>query len=182
MTNKIRQNQIIEWVIWVSLVGILWLQTGSFSEPITEFNFGADGWPKVILASLAFGATAQLALNLVTSKPDQNFDKTQNIETDKIAINRINRWQQFGIFALPFIYLWFMHRTGFFFATPFFILAYLWILEVRRWTYLISVSLGVYIFILFVFVRLFYVAMPVGAWPMFYDFSNWIIPIIRIGV
>lgn len=179
MANKIRQNQFIEWVIWVSLTGMLWMQTSSFSEPIAEFNFGADGWPKVILASLAFGATAQLVLNLVTTKPDQNPDQPQRNGSGNVATNR---WQQLGIFTLPFIYLWLMHRTGFFFATPFFILAYLWVLEVRRWTYLICVSLGVYLFILFVFVRLFYVAIPVGAWPMFYDFSNWIIPIIRIGV
>lgn len=163
----------------MSLTILLWAQTGSFSEPIAEFKFGADGWPKVILASLAFGATAQLALNIMTSTPDQTHNDKQATITGNGATNR---WQQFGIFALPFVYLWFMHRTGFFFATPIFILTYLWILEVRRWTYLIAVSLGVYVFILFVFVRLFYVAIPVGAWPIFYDFSNWIIPIIRIGV
>lgn len=179
MTNRIRHNQFIEWAIWVSLTVLLWVQTSSFSEPIAEFKFGADGWPKVILASLAFGATAQLILNVMTTKADQNTDAIQQAGSSNISTNR---WQQFGIFILPFIYLWFMYRMGFFFITPIFILAYLWILEVRKWTYLLCVSLGVYFFILFVFVRLFYVAMPVGTWPIFYDFSNWIITIIRIGV
>ena len=179
MINKIKQNQLIEWVIWIALAGLLWVQTGSFSEPIAEFKFGADGWPKVILASLAFGATAQLILNMFNAKSGESADLVQRAGS---AGNPINRWQQFGIFAMPFIYLWFMHRMGFFFVTPIFILAYLWILEVRRWTYLICVSLGVYAFVLFIFVRLFYVAMPVGSWTIFYDFSNWIITIIRIGV
>ena len=179
MINKIRYNQLIEWLIWMSLIAMLWAQTASFSEPIAEFKFGADGWPRVILASLAFGATAQLVLNMLSAKSDRNADHAQRSASDS---NSINRWQQISIFVLPFIYLWFMHRMGFFFVTPIFILVYLWILEVRRWTYLIGVSLGVYAFVLFVFVRLFYVAMPVGSWPMFYDFSNWIITIIRIGV
>ena len=179
MTDKIRYNQFIEWGIWVALTAILWAQTDSFAEPIAEFKFGADGWPKVILASLAFGATAQLILNLATTKPDQKFTHIDRIGSGNLIKNR---WQQFGIFALPFIYLWFMHRMGFFFVTPIFILAYLWTLEVRRWVYLIAVSLCVYAFILFIFVRLFYVAIPVGSWPLFYDFSNWIIPIIRTGV
>ena len=179
MVTKIKQNHLFEWLIWVAFTALLWAQTDSFAEPIAEFKFGADGWPRVILASLAFGATAQLILNMANTGSDQNSDRAAHIGS---GFKPVNRLQQFGIFVLPFIYLWFMHRMGFFFVTPIFILAYLWILEVRRWTYLICVSLGVYAFVLFVFVRLFYVAMPVGSWPMFYDFSNWIITIIRMGV
>lgn len=75
-----------------------------------------------------------------------------------------------------------MHRIGFFVATPLFIAAYLFVLEVRRIRPLVFVTLAVYGFVLLLFVRFFYVALPVGAWPSFYEINNQIITLVRIGV
>ena len=95
-------------------------------------------------------------------------------------------WQKIGqkiaIFGLPLCYLWAMHRIGFFVATPLFILLYLYVLEVRNWRHLLGVIFIVLALIFFVFVRLFYVAVPVGAWEAFYSINNEIITYIRIGL
>lgn len=176
-----RQVMILsEWLFWSVLALILWLQTGAFSEEIAEYKFGADGWPKMVILGLFVGATGQAALKW--------FDPSDGAPDgeDEVAVAPDRSWQKIGqklaIFGLPLVYLWAMHRIGFFVASPLFILAYLYILEVRNWRYLLGVTAIVLAIIFFVFVRLFYVAVPVGAWETFYAINNEIITYIRIGL
>ena len=75
-----------------------------------------------------------------------------------------------------------MHRVGFFVASPLFIMAYLWVLEVRNWRHILGVTAIILALLFFVFVRLFYVAVPVGAWESFYAINNEIITYIRLGL
>ena len=171
------QKLIGEWLFWCVLVTLFWLQTDSFSEPIAEFQFGADGWPKMVLVGIFIGATGQMALGLYEAINTRT--QSEKAEASK---RQISRWQQLSIFVLPLLYLWFMHRIGFFVVTPFFIAAYLFVLEVRRMRPLLLVTAGVYGFVLLLFVRFFYVALPVGAWPFFYEINNQIITLVRLGL
>ena len=178
------KSLIIEWLIWMALIVSFYLQIDSFSQPIAEYRFGADGWPRTVLICLALGATAQLIFSyrayiderekpinndaLMTESEEateqdsqkNHVDNTDTAETEK----QINIWQQIGIFVTPLLYLWCMQRMGFFFITPFFIMVYLLILEVRSIKALLGVTATVYGFVLIVFVRFFYVALPV--WHM----------------
>ena len=169
-----------EWLFWSVLALILWLQTGAFSEEIAEYKFGADGWPKMVIIGLVVGATGQALLKWVAA-PDSPSESEQ-----AAPVSQDRSWQKIGqklaIFGLPLLYLWAMHRIGFFVASPLFILAYLYVLEVRNWRYLLGVTALVLAVIFFVFVRLFYVAVPVGAWETFYAINNDIITYIRIGL
>lgn len=166
------------------LVVLLWAQTGSFSEPIAEYRLGADGWPKVVQLGLAFGATAQFLLQFFRhwrnpASPTSAASGSASPATSQRSISRV---QQISIFVAPFCYLFLMQRMGFLLTTPIFIAAYLWILEVRDWRYLLAVSLGVYFLVTFIFIRMFYVALPIGSWAMFYEINNVLIALIRIGV
>ena len=171
------QKLIGEWLFWCVLVTLFWMQTDSFAEPIAEFRFGADGWPKMVLLGILIGATGQMTLGLYEARRT-NLPPT----SDETGTRQISRWQQISIFVLPLLYLWLMHRIGFFVVTPLFIAAYLFVLEVRRIRPLVFVTLAVYGVVLFLFVRFFYVALPVGAWPSFYEINNQIITLVRIGV
>lgn len=182
MNNKILINNktnklLAEWVFWCILVAIFWAQTGAFSEVITEYKFGADGWPKMVLLGLLIGATGQLAIGYYELK--QNHGQG---DEHKAPARVISRKQQIAIFVVPLIYLWFMHRVGFFIATPIFIATYLRVLEVRNLRYLFGVTAAIYLFVLTIFVRFFYVALPVGAWEIFYNINNQIITIVRLGL
>ena len=199
---------LAEWFFWTILVAILWSQTARFSQPIANFRFGADGWPRVVLLCLWFGATFQLAVSLWSAgqgdKPANKKGKAK--EKDK-AKNRAKgmaegmaegmarfrlsfsalvfskqNWRIAGIFLVPLLYLWFMRRMGFFVLTPFFVLLYLWVLDVRRWRYLITVSFSIYALVLLIFTRLFYIALPVGSWHWFYEVNNHIITLVRLGL
>ncbi len=50
---------------------------------------------------------------------------------------------------------------------------------VRQARPLIVVPLVIYVVVTFIFTRILYVGLPVGYWPGFYDFSNWLISLIR---
>ena len=182
-----RQLLIVsEWLFWAALALILWLQTGAFSEEIAEYKFGADGWPKMVILGIIVGATGQAAFKWFA--PDASLDKTEELKADR-SVKQVKQeasWQKtsqkIAIFVLPLAYLWAMHRIGFFVASPLFIALYLYVLEVRNWRLILGITAIILILIFYVFVRLFYVAVPVGAWESFYAINNEIITYIRLGL
>jgi hypothetical protein len=81
--------------------------------------------------------------------------------------------------ALPIVYASLLNGTGYYFTTPLFLAAYLYMTGVRAARPLILVPLVIYVVVTFIFTRILYVGLPVGYWPGFYDFSNWLIVLIR---
>ncbi len=195
MRGDHRVAPLAEWLFWTILVAVLWSQTARFSQPIANFRFGADGWPKVVLLCLWLGATFQLAISLWRVGQEEKSAKKNKEKTKKkdkarkrgrvslyeLVLSKQN-WRIAGIFLIPLLYLWLMRRMGFFIITPFFVMLYLWVLEVRRWDYLIAVSFSVYALVLLVFTRLFYVALPIGSWHWCYEVNNYIITLVRFGL
>jgi Tripartite tricarboxylate transporter TctB family len=175
----------LEWGFWVALaVAAYWL-TFDFDEPLDIYRFGASGWPRFILACIVVGATLQAAFGLLKEQreagaPILDREVATPPEGQPEAPERLRVSPMlFGIFALPLIYLVLLPRTGFFVTTPVFEMAFLWILQVRRVHLLIGVTATAYCLVLLIFVRLFYVALPVGNWPVFYDANNWIVVAVR---
>lgn len=180
---------VAEWLFWAVLALILWLQTGAFSEEIAEYKFGADGWPKVVILGLVIGATGQAAFKWIApadsdsaAPNDADTKDSQGTQAAKTSLTWPKVMQKIAIFGLPLAYLWAMHRIGFFVASPLFIALYLYVLEVRNWRLILGVTVIIIAVIFYVFVRLFYVAVPVGAWESFYLINNEIITYIRMGL
>lgn len=170
---------ILEWLFWFVLALILWMQTGAFSEEIAEYRFDADGWPKMVIIGIIIGASGQAILKWL----DPNAEQEVAVKTAPVgSVSWRKRGQQVAIFGLPLLYLWVMHRIGFFIASPIFIATYLYILEVRNWRHILGVTTIIIVLLFYVFVRLFYVALPVGAWEIFYAINNEIITYIRLGL
>lgn len=173
---------VLEWLFWLLLAGTLYALTGNFDEPIAEYRFGASGWPRVLCAAVAFGATAQLFYKLSRKHSIAAESSSQAEEDAPPALSLRAKLQRTGVFATPFVYLYVMPEIGFYVATPFFILAILLLLEVRSVKALVAVTAVVYGLVLLIFTRFFYVALPVGRIESFYDLNNWIIGFVRIGM
>ena len=194
-----------EWLFWAVLALILWLQTGAFSEEIAEYKFGADGWPKMVILGIIVGATGQaafkwFAVSVVNEGDEARQDASEapvaglsppvplptNLLSTGLLPKNSTAWRKLGqklaIFGLPLVYLWAMHRIGFFVASPLFIALYLYVLEARNWRHIAGVTAIILALVFYVFVRLFYVAVPVGAWEIFYSVNNEIITYIRLGL
>ena len=56
-----------------------------------------------------------------------------------------------------------MHKMGFLLVTPFFLFAFTWLMGVRRWQTLVGFSLGFYALLVFVFYKLIFTPLPMGA-------------------
>jgi len=184
-SGKPRLALCLEWGAWVALAAAGYWLTFDFDEPLDVYRFGASGWPRFILACIAVGATFQLVLGLLKERrgaaaPPAGAAPGEPAEgaAEGVAGRAISPTLA-GIFVLPLAYLLLLPRTGFFLTTPFFILAFLWILQVREVRLLIGVTATVYGLVMLIFVRLFYVALPVGNWPVFYDVNNWIVVAVR---
>ncbi len=184
-SGKPKLTLCLEWGFWVALAAAGYWLTFEFDEPLDIYRFGASGWPRFILVCIVVGATFQLVLGLQKGRRDAagpaiDSETAERADGEAEAPARLPVSPLLlGIFALPLAYLLLLPRTGFFFTTPFFVLAFLWILQVRRPRLLIGVTATVYGLVLLVFVRLFYVALPVGNWPVFYDVNNWIVVAVR---
>ena len=173
-----RITPFIEWAIWVGIAALAWAQTGRFNEEIAEYKYGASGWPKGLCIAMIVGATGQLLLRLVQGPPADDDNKAAEARSLSAW-----RWiQRIGIFVLPLIYLYFMPTLGFYVSTPIFIAVLLILLEVKNPLTILTVVAIVYGLILALFTRFFYVALPTGSEPPFYDWNNAIIEFVRIGV
>lgn len=188
-SGKPRLALCLEWGAWVALAAAGFWLTFDFDEPLDVYQFGASGWPRFILACIAVGATFQLVLGLLKGRRGAAAPLADNAPAEPTEgaaegaaegpAGRAISPTLAGIFVLPLAYLLLLPRTGFFLTTPFFILAFLWILQVREVRLLFGVTATVYGLVLLIFVRLFYVALPVGNWPVFYDVNNWIVVAVR---
>jgi hypothetical protein len=176
----------LEWGVWVAVAAVGYWLTFDFDEPLDVYQFGASGWPRFILACIVVGATVQAALALTRLRRRARRPLGERAEAREVAdagaeapAGPAFSALMLGIFVLPLIYLLLLPRTGFYLTTPLFVLAFLWILQVRRPRVLLGVTTVAYGLVLLVFVRLFYVALPVGNWPVFYDVNNWIVVVVR---
>lgn len=176
----------LEWGVWVALAAVGYWLTFDFDEPLDVYQFGASGWPRFVLACIVVGATVQAAFALTRLRrrarrpPGERAKAPEAADTGPEAPPApAFSALMLGIFVLPLIYLILLPRTGFYLTTPPFVLAFLWILQVRRPLVLLGVTATAYGLVLLVFVRLFYVALPVGNWPVFYDVNNWIVVAVR---
>lgn len=181
------RGRIFEFSFWAVVTIILWWQTSLFAdETIAEYAFGADGWVKIVLLGIMLGASGQLLIGVLAARGGKPASTPAPKIHPKTYIAKLlhfnsTRLQTALIFIAPLIYLFLMQRLGFFFLTPFFIIAYLWILEVRKWHYLLLVAAAVYGVVLLIFTRIFYVALPVGSWEIFYNINTSIITLVRLG-
>ena len=179
---RIKENLgiIVEWAVWIALALIAFNITYVFDKPIEGYRYGATGWPRVVLIAIMVGATFQLLFQYLGWEEDSEEEEASGKSARE---NRLSHFLgMLAVFAVPFIYLWLLPRTGFYLTTPFFIVAYMAVLNVRSWKPFVFVTATVYGLLLLIFTRLFYVSLPVGSWQPFYDINNAIIVAVRTGM
>lgn len=165
---------------WLALAAAAWWLTFEFSEPLQTYRFGAASWPRTLILLLAGVALCQLAAGLgwlgrrrAVPPPPSPVAGPGGGATVATHLRRA------AAFALPLAYVFLLPRAGYYATTPFFLAAYMALLGERRPRHLAATALGIYAIVLLVFTRLLYVALPVGSWPGFYDFSHWFLSLIQ---
>ena len=178
-------SAIAEWAIWVLLALIALQQTGKFDQTVSEYLFGASGWPRMICYAILSGATGQLIHILYRDRHSPVAETGQERPAFKARPERqqvATVLQRAAFFILPFVFLYATPRFGFYLTTPFFIVAMLALREVRSLRAFVAVTAVIYGIALLVFTRFFYVALPVGHISPFYEINTAIITIARTGM
>lgn len=175
--SKLSGKSVAEVVFWLCFAGFAYYFSQAFEKQIEIYKFGAFGWPRAIIVLIAVAAVCQLVTayaHLGVRKmgtADSDADETQKSLAYYLRVG--------ATFALPLLYALLLESIGFYTLTPILILGLLLLSGERRIKYLIGITAGVYAFFVFVFGRLLYINLPVGNLHPFYDFSNWLLVIIR---
>ena len=170
-----------EFGIWAGLAAIAYALSFEFAGEPGTYLWGAASWPRGIALLMVIGAIVQAAMRWRTEIAPSfaNTGLAAEVRTAGVASETANRLAMFANFALPLLYVLLLPRTGFYVTTPLFLAAYLALLGERRTKVLILAPLVIFVLINLVFTKLFYVALPTGNWPGFYDVSNWFLVTVR---
>lgn len=174
---RLSAGQWFELGFWIVFAAVAYGFSFEFDREIEMFRFGASGWPRVIIVLIVIAVAGQLFQDIRAGNADPGDiaepgpSGTRNDPGSTVAIAIT--------LALPILYASLLEYTGYYFTTPLFLAAYLYVTGERRVRWLVVVPLVIYVVLTILFTRFLYVGLPVGYWPGFYDFSNWLIVFIR---
>lgn len=160
----------LELAFWLALALIAFGLSFQFSDEIGTYEWGAASWPRAVILLMALTAVIHAIFRLREQRPAAAPD--EQAESRNIAAS-------IGLFLIPLVYVWLLPRTGFYLTTPLFLIVFLSYLGERRPMVIAVTTLLITALIFLVFAKLFYVALPVGNWPVFYDINNWLLVAIR---
>ena len=180
--NKLTTGQWLEVAFWLVFAGLAYAFSFNFSRDIEMYKFGAAGWPRVLIFLIVAAAIGQLIQLLRGREVDARgvAADAQSSTADVAGQHDRGSIITMGLtLALPLVYASLLNYTGYYFTTPFFLAGYLYLIGERRVKWLVVVPLVIWLVLTILFTRFLYVGLPVGYWPGFYDFSNWLIVLIR---
>ena len=173
MTKQPGIARYLELGLWLGLAALAYGLSFQFADEPGSYKWGPASWPRAIAVIMLLGALV-------------NFATAGRRAGDRAEVappapgQRLRRWlATAGIFVLPLIYVALLPFMGFYVATPLFLVALLFYLGERRPVFLVGVPLLIFVLVNLVFTVLFFVALPTGTWPGFYDVSNWFLVTVR---
>lgn len=147
----------------------------------TQFEFhhrtgtlGPDFWPKLILALLIIVCAGEIARILFANNPDADIgnvleeitlsaDTGPELELPEPAAR--NPWRLLAGMAATLGYVALVATTGFFLTTAAYLAAFLVIGGYRQRNRIILLSVGGALLLMFIFMKLVYVSLPLGSGP-----------------
>lgn len=168
-----------ELLVWLALAGGAYAMSFDFEQPISGYRLGATTWPRMIIGLIVVVALVQFAIRLANAMRDAKAESGPGYWSQFFGSGVRANTKVALAFGLPVLYAVLLPWTGFYVTTPLFLIAYLYLLGERRSRYLVGVGLFIYLLMVLIFTTLFYVALPVGNWPGFYDINNWLLQFYR---
>ena len=179
--HKLLAGHWFESSFWILLAVAAYAYSYEFDRGVEMYKFGAAGWPRVIIILTFVAAIGQLIHQLLARSES---DTVSGIDIPATAVappdHATSSYVRLGmILGLPIVYSAFLEHTGFYFTTPIFLVAYLFVTGERRPVWLIAVPALIFLLVSVIFTRLLYIGLPIGYWPGFYDMGNWFVVLLR---
>ena len=165
-----KNKNIYEASLWLTFGIAGFILTLDFMGPLPNYELGASFWPQVVLIGIILISTSQIIFQFFF-RPTRNYDSEssmvsedkKNAETRELQIALKLNVRTVSIFILPLVYVFLMHKFGFFLVTPIFLPLYMLTMGVRSFATIAYVSVGVFASIIFLFVYLAFTPLPQGA-------------------
>lgn len=164
-------------LFWTCLAFTAIALTFGFTGEIANYKYGADGWPRVLFSGIIVFSVIQLLVSLhqLSRQRSDIGAKTADDAGTHASIAGL----PVKTLAAPVIYVALLPQVGFFVATPIFLASVMLAMGERRLMLIAAVTAFIYAFVLLVFIKLLFVPLPIGSWPGFYEFGNWLLITIR---
>ena len=155
------RSTVLEFGVWLLLIVGGLILTCQFDGQLSNYKYGAAGWPRVVLVFMFILAMAQVLKGSRT--------------VDYNMTSRIS----YSSFLIPLLYLFFMPRMGFYISTPLFLGGYMGFLGESRLLHIMSSVFLAYFFVMLIFLKLLFVPLPVGSWGGFYEINSYLVAWIK---
>ncbi len=149
-------------IIFIGSLVLYW-ETFKFEGHEVYAKLGPSYWPKFLLI-LLMGLSIGVAIDAFRERK-KGEGKESILKLDK---GRLKFFIAIGFIALYFILL---QILGFTLLTPFFLIAFMYLLGERKKIWMISISFGITFLIIYVFTKAMYVPLPRGI-GIFLDLSH----------
>lgn len=183
MNTRFR-TALFESAIWLSFALLAYIFSFKFDKTIEIYRFGASGWPRMVILLIVIAAVCQLITGWLEERRaeragqqlggDGPEESTMTSESDLLVHLRV-----VAVLLMPLGYAVLLESIGFYTLTPILVIGFLLLAGETRWKVILSVTVGLYVFFVIVFGRFLYINLPVGNMHPFYDFSNWLLTVIR---
>lgn len=142
----------------------LYIESTKFEGHEVYGKLGPAYWPKFLLICL-MGLSLWIALDAFRQRKKADLLEKKTIPFDS---GKVRLLIAVGLIVCYFIL---MQVFGFIILTPFFLVAFMWLLGERSKIWMIGIPIGLTLLIVWVFTKAMYVPLPRGQW-IFLDFSH----------
>lgn len=177
--GRLERKHLIEAGLWLLFAALAYFFSIRFERPIEIYAFGATGWPRAVILLIVLSALAQLYWHWKTGDDLETGKISSSSEEESEDRDGNYYLRMLSMLLLPVVYAYTMDWIGFYASTPFFIAAIIYLMGERRWKWIVGVTALIWVVIVFVFTVLLYTGLPTGNISPFYDFSNWLLVILR---
>ncbi|MCZ0813329.1 tripartite tricarboxylate transporter TctB family protein [Roseovarius sp. EGI FJ00037] len=184
----------VETMVWIVLATGGFVLTFDMTQESSNYRFGAAGWPRFVCVMIFLAAIIQFLVrtwhetHITQNTTDLNAHESHHAVHD--AAHEVNeatnashtrgRMKTLSIFLVPLVFVFSLNHIGFFVATPLLVWALLFALGERRALPLFLIGAGISVGVILFFTSLFYVPLPIGNMPGFYELNSWLVQALRL--
>ncbi|MGM0742597.1 MAG: tripartite tricarboxylate transporter TctB family protein [Pseudomonadota bacterium] len=194
MVYLLNNKLTVETMVWIALATGGFVLTFDMSQESSNYRFGAAGWPRFVCVMIFLAAVAQFLVRTwhethiakITTDPNTHeshhalHDAAHEVNEASNAPTTRGRLKTLAIFLLPLLFVFSLNHIGFFVATPLLVWALLFAMGERRALPLFLIGAGISVGIILFFTSLFYVPLPIGNMPGFYELNSWLVQALRL--
>jgi hypothetical protein len=174
-----RFGHYTECAIWLAIAVGMWIYSYAFDIELSTYALGPVSWPRAIIVLVAIAAIGAFVADRHARRRQHDRPDGEQPVAAAEAMDGRARIQLAAALFVPLVYVWLLPRAGYFATTPFFLAAYMYVLGISSWRTILVVTAIAYVLLLVIFSKLLYLPLPTGNWPGFYDFSNWLLVLLR---